>query len=155
MPDIFISYSTNDEPFAQFLHQHLRAEGLDVFMASVSLLPGQRWAPEILGALKASAWVLFLASRAACASPYVQQELGAALITEKKLVPIVWDLPPSQLPGWLNQIQALNLAGATVQEVHAQIASITAHIKSDKFIGQLIGGLAIAGVIYAIAKGSS
>ena len=39
MPDVFISYSSHDEEFAQFLHRHLAAEGLDVFLASVSLAP--------------------------------------------------------------------------------------------------------------------
>lgn len=99
MADVFISYSSSDEGFARFLHRHLTGEGLTVFLASVSLAPGQRWPQEILNALGSSTWVLFLASRAACASPWVQQELGAAVVTQKKLVPIVWDMPPSQLPG--------------------------------------------------------
>src|SRR5258708_26993541 len=107
MPDVFISHSSVDGEFANFLHRHLTGEGLTVFLASVSLAPGQRWPQEILNALNASNWVLFLASRTACASPWVQQELGAALMSQKKLVPIVWDMPPSQLPGWVGHIQAL------------------------------------------------
>lgn len=33
VPGIFISYSNQDEWFTRFLHRHLTAEGLSVFMA--------------------------------------------------------------------------------------------------------------------------
>lgn len=153
MPDVFISHSSADDGFARFLHRHLTGEGLSVFLAPVSLAPGQRWPQEILNALNGSSWVLFLASRAACASPWVQQELGAALVTQKKLVPIVWDMPPSQLPGWVSHFQALNLAGASSAEVQAQISGIAERIKSDKARGLLIAGLLLAGLFVFGSKG--
>ena len=146
MPDIFISYSTKNEKFAKFLHRHLTSEGLDVFLASVSLRPGQHWPQKILSALKGSGCVLFLASRSACASPWVQQELGAALATQKKLVPIVWDMPPSELPGWVRHFHALNLAGNSVAQVKVQMSDIATTIKVSKARGQLIGALALAGL---------
>jgi len=46
---------------------------------------------------KASSWVVFLASSAACQSPYVQQELEMAIGANKKLVPIIWEISPSAL----------------------------------------------------------
>jgi hypothetical protein len=144
MPDIFISYSTSDERVARFLHQHLSGEGMQVFLASASLQPGQLWSQEILNALRSSSWVLFLASRAACASPWVQQELGAALVMQKKLVPIVWDIPPSELPGWVKQSQALNLAGASIEQVKSQMTAIANAIKSDKTQGMVVVGLLVA-----------
>lgn len=144
MPDIFISHSTTDERIAQFMRQHLSDEGVQVFLASASLQPGQQWSPEIFNALRGSSWVLFLASRAACASPWVQQELGAALITQKKLVPIVWDLSPSDLPGWVKQYQALNLAGASMEQVKSQMTAIANGIKSDKTQGLVVVGLLVA-----------
>lgn len=147
MPDIFISYSSADQKLATFLHEHLTAEGVSVFMASVSLLPGQRWPQEILRALQESSWVLFLASKAACASPWVQQELGAALITQKKLVPVVWDMQPSELPGWIQHIQALNLAGMSLDQAKAHMAAIASRIKADKANGLLAVGLIVAGLL--------
>lgn len=151
MTDIFISYSTADERIAQFLRQHLCSEGMQVFLASASLQPGQKWTQEILDALRSSSWVLFLASRTACASPWVQQELGAALITQKQLVPIVWDMPPSELPGWVQHYQALNLAGASLEQVKAQMTMIANRIKSDKAQGLLVAGLLVA-ALFAFAK---
>ena len=54
MPDVFISYSTKDEQLAQFVKRHLVDEQLDVFLASISLRPGERWTPQILSALRKS-----------------------------------------------------------------------------------------------------
>lgn len=147
MADIFISHSATDERIAKFLHQHLTSERISVFLASMSLQPGQKWSIEVLNALKSSPWVLFLASRAACASPWVQQELGAALVTQKKLVPIVWDMPPSELPGWVQHYQALNLANASLDDVKAQMTTIANRVKGDKLQGLLFGGLLLAALI--------
>jgi hypothetical protein len=90
---------------------------------------------------------LFLASKAACNSPYVQQELGAALITEKKIVPIVGEIEPSELPGWMNQSQALNLAGVPPEKIRYEISRIAETIRADKRKGPLIAGLLVAGLI--------
>jgi hypothetical protein len=144
--DIFISYSSKDEPIARFLHQHLTHEGMSVFLASASLQPGQQWSQEVLTALRTSSWVLFLASRAACSSAWVQQELGAALITQKKLVPIVWDMPPSELPGWVRHYQALDLTHASFDDVKSQMTAIVQRIKADKAQGLLLVGLLLAGL---------
>lgn len=92
--------------------------------------------------------VLFLASKAACSSPFVQQELGAALITKKQLVPIVWDMSPADLPGWIKNYQALNLNGATAEKVKAQMTAISTKIKSDKENGILVAGLLFAGLLF-------
>jgi hypothetical protein len=150
--DAFISYATADEPFAQFLYRHLSSERLAVFLASVSLRPGQQWEETILTALRTSDWVFFLASQKACASAYVQQELGAALASEKKIIPIVWDQTPDALPGWMRRVQAVNLRGATVERTTQEIAAVTAKIKADKLKGQLIAGLLLAGLAYAALR---
>jgi hypothetical protein len=74
MPDVFISHFSADRQFAEFLHRHLTTEGQSVFLAPISVVvPGQQWPQEILDALGTSNWVLFLGSRAACTSPWVQQ----------------------------------------------------------------------------------
>ena len=106
MADCFISYSSQDEQLARYLHSELMTTGVSVFMAGASLRPGDEWTDRIWQELRASDWVLFLASRAACGSAYVQQELGHALDSSKKLVPIVWDMAPEELPGWVNKKQA-------------------------------------------------
>jgi hypothetical protein len=147
MPDIFISFSSADERLARFLHEHLVEEKIDAFLANVSVKPGEKWSPAIINALKASNWVLFLASRAACASPWVQQELGGALVMNKKVLPVIWDIPPKDLPGWIQQFQALNLAGATVEDARLRMTEIANQIKSDKTQGLVAVGLLLAALL--------
>jgi TIR domain-containing protein len=147
MPDCFISYSTKDQKLAEFVRAELQQHGLSVFMAQASLKPGQQWSDEIRANLKASDWVLFLASSAACESPWVQQELGMAIGASKRLIPTVWDLDPSNLPGWVSEKQALNLRGASVEQLKARMAAIARSIKQEKAQGWLILGAIVFGLM--------
>lgn len=147
MTDVFISHAQADQPLAEFLHRHLTQEGLSVYLASVSMPPGTRWMPAILDNLRSSTWVICLASRAACESHWVMQEMGVAIGANKKLVPIVWDLLPDELPGWMRQFQTVNLGGANQDDAKAAITRIAATIKSEKQKGLTILGLLIAGIV--------
>jgi hypothetical protein len=88
-----------------------------------------------------------IASRAACKSSWVQQELGAAFITQKKLLPIVWDMLPSEFPGWVTRNQALDLRQVSLDDVRSQMTAVAQRIKSDKAQGLLICGVLIAGLV--------
>lgn len=152
MADCFLSYSTVDAAFAGAVHRELTAQGLDVFMAGISLQPGDRWSERIRSALDSSGWVVFLASRAACASPWVQQEIGGALNAPKTLVPVVWDMSPSDLPAWAGQRQALDIRGLTAPQIQAQIVEIAARIKQGKSKGLLIAGAVVAAFFLLASK---
>ena len=117
-------------------------------MASVSLLPGQDWSAQIKENLKVSPWLILLASREGCKSAYVLQETGMVMITDKRLIPIVWDMSPSELPGWIDRHHALNLKDANVFQIQAQMAQIAKTIHEDKTKGLLIVGAAIFGLIW-------
>ncbi|SRR5258708_20835627 len=145
MPDCFISYSAHDHQLAAFVRDELRRHTITSFMASVSVLPGEQWSPEILTNLRSANWVLILASRAASASAYVNQEIGGALLLSKNLVPIVWDMSPAELPGWLKEFQAIDLRDSTLPTLQQHIAAIASRIKQEKATGYLIlGAVAVA-----------
>ena len=152
MPDCFISYSSNDQRFATAVYRDLTAHGLSVFMAKISLEPGDRWAAEVLQALAQSTWVIFLASKTACASPYVQQEIGGALITQKKLIPVVWQMAPSELPGWVNQVQALDIRNLTPAQIQARIVDLARRMKATRDKGVLIAAALVAGFIWLLGN---
>lgn len=147
MADVFISHAKADQPLAEFLHRHLTQEGISTYLASVSMQPGEQWMPTILDNLRASTWVICLASRAACESKWVMQEMGVAIGVSKKLVPIIWDIHPDSLPGWMRQYQAVNLAGANREEAQVAIGRIANAIKTEKQNGLMILGLVIAGLV--------
>ena len=152
MPDVFISYSVKDENLAQFVRSHLVAQGLDVFLASISLKAGEHWTPKIIEALSTSEWVILLASKNALASPNVQQEVGGAIFGKKKLVPIMWDTKPSDLPRWVGDYQGLVLTGATMENINLQVSQLAAQVKANKVKGQLVAGAVFAGLLYLLAK---
>lgn len=152
MPDIFISYSVEDEELARFIKQHCENHKLDVFLASISLHKGEHWTPQIKKALQNSKWVFLLASKAALASPNVRMEIGGAIFSEKKLVPIMWDVEPKDLERWISDYQGVLLKGATMDNVALQISQLAAQIKSEKEMGLLVAGAAILGLLYLAAK---
>ncbi len=90
MSKIFISYSAKDEHIAKQLHDALTQVGAEPFLAGVSLQPGVNWTDEIFRNLKTAQWVFFIATQASCSSPAVQQELGASLIQDKHIIPILY-----------------------------------------------------------------
>lgn len=154
MTDVFISYSSQDERLARFVASHLEEEGVSVFLAALSLKPGDNWSKEIFENLRASNWVLFLASRAACRSPFVQQELGIALGDQKNIVPVVWGMDVSELPGWMREKQALILDSISIDEARRRMSEIARRIKKDKAMALLIAGLLVCGLIYLSTKRS-
>ena len=144
--DCFISYTSSDGHLARLIKRRLEDQNVSVFMAELSISPGQRWTDEIRKALKSSSWIIFLASRSACRSPYVQQEVGAAIFGGKSIVPVIWDIDPHELPGWTNQYQALDIRN--VRKVDEMIRKIAADIKADKLIGAIVAGAILAALIY-------
>jgi hypothetical protein len=146
MPHVFISYADADRQIAEFVHTCLLREGLNVFMAAISLQPGARWDRDIIDALKSSKVVLFLASEAANASAYVQQELGAAISAGKDVIPIVWNMEPDRLPGFLRNIQALDLRHNNPDAYAAKVSAIANRIRKQQADNQSMAVL-IASVL--------
>jgi len=144
MPHVFISCSTDDEPLAHQLRAALTSVGVDTFVASVSVAAGKNWTDSVFDALRASEWVFFIASKSSCASHFVQQEIGASLAQKKQIIPILIDVAPSELPGWVGQHQAID-ARANADQLNRTIAAIGQQVKSQKFwSGVILGGIALA-----------
>jgi hypothetical protein len=152
MPDCFISYSSYDRNLANFVYRQIKLQGLSPFLAAISLKPGQRWTEVILNNLRQSSWVILLASKKACASHYVLQEIGGALLTNKKIIPIVWDQPPSRLPGLLNSIHAIDLRGCNTTDLAIHLSKISKSIRAEKTNGAIIASALIAGLLYFATK---
>ena len=149
MHEVFISYTKVDEQLAQFVHDHLLAQKIPTFLASLSIEGGQAWSPAVWNALKLAKWVIFMASREACRSAFVQQEIGAAIVQQKNLIPIVWDQPPSALPGWTSGFQAIDLSGKTMGDLQLEVTQIASRIKSKRGSGLAILGFLALGIALA------
>lgn len=145
MADVFISYSVKDEKLARLIRDGLVREGVSVFLASISIQPGQKWTPAIFHALKGSRWVFFIASRSSLQSNNVQQELGAALIIRKSIVPLMWGTTPKDLPVWIQPYQGIELR-PRVLGIQRQVAALARLIKKKKSDSAASGTLFLLGL---------
>lgn len=148
MHDCFISYGSADGEFAAWVANELRAHAVSFFLAADSLRPGVEWSSETRQALMGSNWVVFLISQASAASPYVMQEAGMALAdASKRVVPVVWDMDPSRLPGWLNERQAIDLRSADAYTVRHRVAELATKVQANKRKGLWIGAALLAALV--------
>ena len=139
MSSAFISYSTKDEKIAKSFYEVTTAVGIKTFLASISIDPGNNWMDEIFKNLNNSDCVFFLASKNSVASAAVQQELGASLIQKKTIVPVLIDVTPEELPGWVVKHQAIYFKNDP-EQMKNKILAIAKKIKSDRFWEKIIVG---------------
>lgn len=152
MPDVFISYSTQDQWVADRVLGRLSALNVSAFLAPLSIQPGLRWKEAILGALRESRIVLFLASRAACASSAVMHDLGAALYGEKEIVPVCWDISPGDLPEWVRDRQAVVVTPQDPLALDRTLEAIGERVRSDKSTNGLLLLGALGAVVWAFSS---
>ena len=152
MNTAFISYSVKDELLAKNLHNVISLSGIETFLAGISIEPGSNWTDVIFLKLQEADWVFFLASKNSIDSAAVQQEIGASLIQKKTIIPLLVDIAPEELPGWMKNYQAINLQSAP-EKLHEVVSAIAEKIKVDKFwVGVLVGALIAALVLFLLSK---
>lgn len=151
MSSAFISYSVKDEQLARSLYSAITMAGIETFLASISIEPGSRWTTAIFKNLEQADWIFFLASKNSISSAAVQQELGASLVQKKTIIPLLIDISPEELPGWVGSYQAIDLKSSP-EKLHDAISKIAEKIKVDKFWAGLIVGAIIIGLLMLIVK---
>ncbi|HLF78091.1 MAG TPA: toll/interleukin-1 receptor domain-containing protein [Dehalococcoidia bacterium] len=109
-PNVFISHSEADFDRAwirDFAHE-LEEQGLDVWLDELDIRPGEDVATAVLQALRASDVIVALLSPATASRPNVLFELGAAIGSGKRLVPLVRRLTDiKKLPALVSERQYL------------------------------------------------
>lgn len=146
MADVFISYSRADELLANRLATWLQNAGLSVFLDTASLTPGALWTDQIHKELKNSSNILLLASRTAIASPTVNQELGIAMDRGARIIPVVWEMQPNELPVWIKRYQAVVLTGKTPQQCLNDVTCLVNRLAQEKSQRDTSQAIAILGV---------
>lgn len=98
-------------------------------------------------ALQNSEWFFLLASKNALASVNVLQEVGGALSHKKKFVPIMWDVPPNELPRWMADYQGLVVTNTDLESIDQQVAKLAAKVKASKENAQLVAAVVLLGLL--------
>ena len=103
-PRVFISYSTDDAPFAAFLADALRARDLGVWFAQEEIHVGDSLMKQIGDALRTNDFIIVVLSPSSVRSAWVQRELAEAMnreISEKRVVVLPVLARPCNLPAFL------------------------------------------------------
>src|SRR5260370_3650268 len=84
----FISYSHKDRRLAGVIKSGMEALGFNIFLAHEDLTPSAEWQATILRKLKACHILLPLITKQFHGSAWTDQEVGAAVILKKCIVPL-------------------------------------------------------------------
>lgn len=148
MPDVFISYSSEDEQLARWLYQSCKNLKIDTFLASISLKPGVRWKQKILDNLEDSEWFFFLATKNSIKSDAVMHEIGAALSHKKEIISILNEINYKDLPEWIKEYQAIDIKN-DYPKFEKTIKSIAKQKKVDRFFTRAL----IIALAYGFLRG--
>ena len=106
---VFVSHARKDARLARKVARQIEATGASVHLDERSMKPGESISVQIDGALRDSDEVVTLVTSNSLSSPWVSFEVGAALGLGKRVVPIVEDLSPKELPPALLPLESVDV----------------------------------------------
>jgi len=139
---IFLSYSSDDRPFALGFAKELQDLGVNVWIDQLGIKLGQNWDNAIEEALEKSDTFLLLISPTSIASQNVQDEVSIAINAEKKLVPIL--IKKCDLPMRWQRRQYADLTQEPDKAIKDVLESIGLQEKAAKNIKKLLSLLRIS-----------
>ena len=110
----FISYSRINKDFALELAKELKLEGFDVWLDQLDIPLGARWDREVEKALKESEIFLIILTSASVASENVLDEIGYAIDSGKRILPIL--LEECEIPLRLRRFQYVDFTNKSFSD---------------------------------------
>ncbi|XP_059436841.1 probable 2' cyclic ADP-D-ribose synthase BdTIR [Corylus avellana] len=97
--DVFINHRGSDtkKNIAGLLYDHLSRLGIKPFMDSRNMKPGDKLSHEIDAAIENCKVAVALLSRNYCESRHCLRELTLLMQSNKRVLPIFWDVKPAEL----------------------------------------------------------
>jgi len=156
-PRFFLSHSMQDVPEVDKIREAVTALGVDVYLAENDPQPGAGLAKKVTDAIRASDAVVVLLTENAAASPWVQQEIGAARAVGKLIVPIVQKGVPTGV-GVLGGLEWISVDFGSPAEAMATVSSaleplVRKHVEKLQLQQDFLLALGALAVILLIAYG--
>jgi len=111
--DVFISYSHKDKSSADAVCHYLEGDGMKCWMAPRDIVPGEKWAKSIAGAIPKGKVLLLIFSSHSNVSDQVLREVELAISNGKIVVPVrVEDIKPSgEMEYYLSTVHWIEIIG--------------------------------------------
>lgn len=110
----FLSYSRANKDFAVRLARELKAEGFPVWLDQLDIPPGSRWDVEVEKALVDCDIFMVIITQASSASENVLDEIGYAIDTGKRMLPVL--LEKTNVPLRLRRFQYVDFTDKNFEE---------------------------------------
>ena len=110
----FISYSRTNKDFALKLSKELRTSGFNIWLDLLDIPTGLRWDDEVEKALKSCEIFMVILTPASSASDNVKDEIGYAIDTGKRILPVL--LENAQVPLRLRRFQYVDFTLMNFEE---------------------------------------
>ncbi len=112
---IFICHHNEDAPVLSILKKILKPAGFECFLAHDDIVVGENFVDSIKREILDCDIFLYFGSEGAQSSQFCQQEIGMAVICDKKIIPVMIGNNP--LPDIISHTQAINLRGNELNHV--------------------------------------
>lgn len=110
----FLSYSRANKDFAVKLAKELKAEGFQVWLDQLDIPPGSRWDVEVEKALVECDIFMVIITQASSTSENVLDEIGYAIDTGKRMLPVL--LEKTNVPLRLRRFQYVDFTDKGFEE---------------------------------------
>ena len=133
MPDVFISYSREDQEHVFPVVDKLRKQGLDIWIDQEGIHGAKLWSQEIVNAIENSKVFILFASTKAFVSKNVTKELALASESDKHILPVFIedaDIPAAmkyQLAGIQHLVHEQGQTDETVGNILSTLGNLDIH----------------------------
>ena len=110
----FLSYSRANQDFALRLARELKAEGFNIWLDQLDIPPGARWDDELEKALETCEIFMVILTPASMGSKDVKDEIGYAIDTKKRILPVL--LENATIPLRLRRFQHVDFIGKSYDQ---------------------------------------
>lgn len=126
MPDVFISFKSQDKAIAESIYEGLTARGVSCWISTRDVRPGTNYQEQITQAIRNCNVMILVFSHAAQQSPEIPRELALASQNKKPVIPVrIEAVEP-------NDVFAYTLATSQFLDVHDNF-----HRNFEDYVGQI------------------
>ncbi|MBP7791516.1 MAG: toll/interleukin-1 receptor domain-containing protein [Candidatus Goldbacteria bacterium] len=141
----FLSHSTRDDLIVTAFANSLRQAGIEVYVSTQNLYPGQNIEGNIFPNIDFSDCVVVLLTRNGLHSNYVQQEIGYAIKAKKLIIPIVEQGTDNQALAAIQRINYIPYNPYNPADSLYKVIDYLSSLKKDKE-GKEQGAIVLLGI---------